>query len=143
MSEPDLETDYPMNNPPCAGKRETEECATVKEPSVCRHTPPKQNCPLAKVNHKGPTVDRDSWLNTKLLKIIGIVYGLASPFIVWLVVTIYGQTTELAILKIKMEALKESLTAISAVNSKLDTMNEKMGKMQIDITIIKTKGNIP
>ena len=121
------------SNQDCPGKRDSELCPASNTTT----------CPNGQGQSKGQKVDRDSWLNTKLLKIIGIVYGLASPFIVWLVVTIYGQTTEIAILKIKMDALKESMTAITAINSKLNTMNKKMGKMQLDITVIKTKGNIP
>lgn len=108
-------------------------------------------CPIAK--DKETKVDRDSWLNTRILKIIGIVYGLASPFVVWLVVTIYNHNTQFAITALQIEAIKEQQAADRKVYMKMDefkdalnnmerTFTSSMSKMQTDITIIKIKGNI-
>jgi hypothetical protein len=102
---------------------------------------------------KESKVDRDSWLNTRLLKIIGIVYGLASPFAVWLVVSIYGHTSSIDLLSLRVKNLEEQKQTQAKMYEKLDdfkdslnnldrNMTEKMNKMQQDITILKVKANI-
>jgi hypothetical protein len=98
--------------------------------------------PSTKHRQKVAIVDRDSWLNTKLLKILGIVYGIASPFIIWLIVTIYGHNTELAILKLKQEAFEEKMLVIKELNTKIDQMNASITRIQIDIATIKAKVGI-
>jgi len=86
----------------------------------------------------GKATDMGTWL-----KILGIVYGIASPFVVWIVVTIYSHSTELAILKIKQDSIVEQLNIISKVYTKIDDLNIAITKIQIDIATIKAKGNIP
>ena len=92
---------------------------------------------------KVPTVTRDAWLNTKILKLLGIVYGVATPFIVWLVITIYGHTTDIALQKLKLEHTIEKMTVIADINRKIDDINASINKIQIDIATLKAKAGIP
>lgn len=88
------------------------------------------------------TTDRDTWLNSRLLKIIGIVYAIASPFVIWLVVTIYAIKTDAAIALEKQKSLEEKLELVKDLNSKIDGLKDSVGRIQIDIATIKAKANI-
>lgn len=92
---------------------------------------------------KAQTVSRDAWLNGKLIKLIAIIYGLASPFVVWLVITLYGHTTELELQKLRLAHVVEKMTVIAELNNKIDSINTSIGKIQVDVAILKAKAGIP
>lgn len=92
---------------------------------------------------KDTTVSRDAWLNTKLLKLLGIVYGIASPFLIWIVVSINTHNTDLALQKMKLDHTVEKLAIIERLNNKIDEINGSINKIQIDIATLKTKASIP
>lgn len=87
-------------------------------------------------------VSRDEWLNTRLLKLLGIVYGIASPFIVWLVVTLYSHTTELELQKLRLTHMSDKMTVIAELNKKIDELVVSINKIQIDIATLKAKANL-
>jgi hypothetical protein len=126
---------------------------TLKTPRPVRAVPADEESNTAPVeagsdvyehpSKKVQTVSRDAWLNSKLIKLLGIVYGIASPFIVWLVITIYGHTTELELQKLRLAHTVEKLTVIADINRKIDDINAAVSKIQIDIATLKAKANIP
>jgi len=99
--------------------------------------------PARPPTHSVPKVSRDDWLNSKMLKLLGIVYGIAAPFIVWLVITIYGHNTDIALQKMRLEHLNEKMTVVAQINEKIDSINASINKIQIDIATLKAKAGIP
>jgi hypothetical protein len=101
-------------------------------------------CPVTKNPHNHEAkVSRDDWLNTKILKLLGIVYGIATPFVVWLVITIYNHNTDIALQKMRLEHLNEKMTVVAQINEKIDAINASINKIQIDIATLKAKAGIP
>jgi hypothetical protein len=106
-------------------------------------TPTEQLAVIRQDRQKDKAVDRDSWFNTKLLKIIGIIYGIATPFIVWIVVTSYEQRGRLDVFDAKLQNLDDKVIAINKVYDKLEQMNNTINKIQIDIATLKAKAGLP
>lgn len=88
------------------------------------------------------TIDRDSWLNTRLLKILGIVYGIATPFIVWVIVSIYDAKTDRELFKAELAYLKDKLNTINTIYNKMDELQKSIGNIQVDIATLKARANI-
>ena len=89
------------------------------------------------------TVDRDTWLDSRLLKIIGVVYGLGSPLIVWIIVSIYDIKQVNAIASEKQRALEEKVGYVRELNTKIDAVKDIASSIKIDVEKLKMKASIP
>lgn len=63
----------------------------------------REDCIYIKEQEKS----NESFFDAKLLKIMGIVYGIASPFICWLVVSVFTMQSDIKLIQQKQEMISE------------------------------------
>lgn len=72
----------------------------------------------------------ESFFNANLLKIIGIVYTIATPFFVWLVISIFNMQSEINLIKYKVDNISEIKDSIKVIQQDLNLI-------KIDIAVLK------
>ncbi len=83
-----------------------------------------ENCPYEK--------EKETWFDSRLLKIGGIIYAIASPWVIWVTVSIFTINSDAALIRQKQEVIIE-------MKSSLDTIQKDVNKIAIDLAIIKAK----
>jgi hypothetical protein len=83
-----------------------------------------ENCPFEK--------EKETFFDSRLLKIAGIIYGIASPWVIWVTVSIFTSNSDMALVRQKQEVIIEMKQAI-------DNIQKDVNKISIDMAIIKAK----
>lgn len=76
-----------------------------------------------------------AFFNAELLKIIGVVFGIASPWLIWVTVSIFELRSEQKLQAQKLDIIMEMKQDISTIKSDVQTL-------KTDVAVIKAaKGN--
>lgn len=80
--------------------------------------------------------EKNTWFDSKLLKIIGIVYGIATPLITWIVVSIFSLQSDLTLTKQKLEMFSE-------IRQDIKNITVNISDIKIDIATLKANAGKP
>lgn len=76
-----------------------------------------------------------TFFNGELLKILGVCYGIASPFLAWLVVSIFTIQSEQAVQKERISNVIEIQKDIKEIKESLIDLRIKVGKIEQKVDI--------
>jgi hypothetical protein len=76
---------------------------------------------------------QEAFWNSQMLKVLGICYAVGTPFFVWVTVSIFTLTAELAVQKEKMGTILEIRQDIQSIKSDIN-------QLKIDVSVLKSKG---
>lgn len=85
---------------------------------------------------------QESFFNSKLLQIIGIVYTIGSPLMIWLVVSMFSLQSENRMRELEIKHLSEKMSIIQKFEDKFTIVSEDIKKIQIDLAGIKAEKGI-
>lgn len=73
---------------------------------------------------------QESFWNAQILKTLGIVYGIATPWFIWATVSIFSLSGEVALVKQKQDAITE-------INIELKEIRKEINAIKVDIAYLK------
>ncbi len=82
----------------------------------------KEQCPYRK--------DKETWFDSKMLKILGIGYTISAPWFIWASVSIFSLNAEVALVKQKQDVIQE-------INLELKEIRKEINTIKVDIAYLK------
>jgi hypothetical protein len=91
-------------------------------------TPRPDSCPNIECPYER---EKETWFDSKLLKVSGVIIGLLSPLFVWIVISIFSIQSDLAVQKEKLGALMEIRQDIKSMQLDINTIKIDLATMKV------------